>query len=255
MERLAHRAELRLEAGRLSAGDAEGAARCFGVETEHAAGGGRRAERADRAGRRGSHARNGRCHKPTEAARRLVAGDKGGDGQAARAFHVFGEGQQRREDRDRRMAAHGQIDVVVVESVARAPLITPRPTAGLFAATEQARRGRSRRPPSPRRIRISVSSSCAPATVTANQSSRHCLVRSTRSSGKSVQGKMSGLLGELGSDGDGHAGPPWGKRGSLEHIPSGCNRPDGTETNAVGARISLQARDGAYWLEVEPCVG
>jgi len=27
-----------------------------------------------------------------------------------------------------------------------------------------------------------------------------------------VPGEMSCLLGELGSDGDGHTGPPWGKR-------------------------------------------
>src|SRR4051812_17769332 len=44
------------------------------------------------------------------------------------------------------------------------------------------------------RTRMSVSSSCAPATVTANQSSRHCLVRSTRSSGKSRQARAVARL-------------------------------------------------------------
>src|SRR4051812_13506807 len=41
---------------------------------------------------------------------------------------------------------------------------------------------------------MSVSSSCAPATVTANQSSRHCLVRSTRSSGKSFHARCAAFL-------------------------------------------------------------
>src|SRR5580698_8391047 len=41
---------------------------------------------------------------------------------------------------------------------------------------------------------MSVSSSCAPATVTANQSSRHCLVRSTRSSGRSRQARTAARL-------------------------------------------------------------
>ena len=53
-----------------------------------------------------------------DAAGGLVAGDKGGDDLAAGAAPLFGERQEGRQYRDRSMARHRQIDVVVIERVA-----------------------------------------------------------------------------------------------------------------------------------------
>jgi hypothetical protein len=115
VERLAHRAELRFEAGRLRAGDAERAGGRLGVEAEQMRAGRRRAKRADRAGRVEAARVVAGPQRHADAAAGLVAGDKRGDDRLARGFALLGEGQQRRQDRDRRMARHRQVDVVVVE--------------------------------------------------------------------------------------------------------------------------------------------
>ena len=49
----------------------------------------------------------------------LVAGDKGGDDLASRATLQLGEGEQPRQDRDRGMAWHRQVDIVVIEGMTR----------------------------------------------------------------------------------------------------------------------------------------
>ena len=117
MERLAHRAELRLQPGGLRAGDAERARGGLGVEAEQAGAGRRGAETADRAGRVKAEIVMARAHRRADPAGGLVAGDKGGDHVAPAALALLGEGEQAGQDRDRRMARHRQVDVVVVERV------------------------------------------------------------------------------------------------------------------------------------------
>ncbi len=118
MERFAHRAELRLEPGRLGPGDAERPRGGLGVEAEQMRAGRRRAKRADRAGRMKAAAVMSRPHRHADAALRLVTGDKRGDDVAAGAVALLGEREQAGQDRDGGMARHRQIDVVIVERVA-----------------------------------------------------------------------------------------------------------------------------------------
>ena len=119
VERLAHRAELRFEPGRLRAGDAERAAGRLGVEAEQMRAGRRGAERADRAGRVKAARVMAGAQRHADAAAGLVAGDKGGDRPPCPSALLLGEREQRRQDRDRHMAWHRQVDVVVVERVGR----------------------------------------------------------------------------------------------------------------------------------------
>ena len=118
MQRLAHGAEVRLEAGRLRRGDPEGDGKLAFVQAQHAAGGCGRGEGADRAGDVEALLIVAGCHEPADPARGFVTGDEALDEQAARSLHLFAEGQQGGDDRDRRMAAHREVHVVVVEGVA-----------------------------------------------------------------------------------------------------------------------------------------
>ena len=83
MERLAHRAELRFEPGRLSAGDAERAGGCFGIEAEQVGAGRRGAKATDRAGGVKPAVVMAGPERHADPAGDLVTGDKGGDDFAA----------------------------------------------------------------------------------------------------------------------------------------------------------------------------
>ena len=118
VERLAHRAELRFEPGRLGAGDAERARRSLGIEAEQPRAGGRGAKAADRPGGVKAAVVMAGPHRHSDPASGLVAGDERSDDVAPGASALFGERDQPRQDRDRGMAGHRQIDVVVIERMA-----------------------------------------------------------------------------------------------------------------------------------------
>ena len=119
VERLAHRAEHRLQACRLCGGDAEGRGGGVAVEAEQVRAGRRRAEGARRS--RGVEAPQVvlDADRAGDAALGLVAGNEGGGDRPARAVALLGQGEQRRQHRHGRVASHGLVDVVVVEGVGR----------------------------------------------------------------------------------------------------------------------------------------
>ena len=151
MQRLAHRAEVGLQAGGLRGGDAEGDGELLVAQAEHAAGRGGRGERADRAGDVEALLVVAGRDEPADPAGGLVAGDEALDEQAARGLHLLAERQQGRHDGHGRMAAHGEVDVVIVERMAgRAVDQGGGRGQDLLGAADQARRARWRRPRSPR---------------------------------------------------------------------------------------------------------
>jgi len=118
VERLAHRAELRFEAGRLRAGDAECPGGRISVEAEQVCTGRRGAQRADRAGRVKAAVVMAWLERHADAAGDLVAGDKRGGDLTPGTPALLGERDEARQDRHRRMPRHRQIDVVVIQRVA-----------------------------------------------------------------------------------------------------------------------------------------
>ena len=116
---LAHRSEIRLEAGGLGGGDAEGDGELLVGEAQHAAGGGGRREGADGAGDVEALEVMAGRHEPADPAGGLVARDEALDEQPARRLDLLAERQQRRHDGHGRMAAHGEVHVVIVERMAR----------------------------------------------------------------------------------------------------------------------------------------
>jgi hypothetical protein len=119
MERLAHRAEVRLQPRGLCGGNAEGDGELLVAEAEHAAGRRRGRERADRAGDMEAFLVVAGRHQAAHAAGGLVARDEALDEQATRGLDLLAQRQQGRDHGHRRMAAHGEVDVVIIERVAR----------------------------------------------------------------------------------------------------------------------------------------
>ena len=141
MQWLAHGAEVGLQAGRLGGGDAEGDGELLVAQAQHAAGRGGGREGADRAGDVEALLIVAGRHQAADPARGLVAGDEALDEQLARRLDLLAERQQGGDDRDRRMAAHGEIDVVVVERMAgRAVDQGGGGRQDLLAAADQGRR-------------------------------------------------------------------------------------------------------------------
>jgi hypothetical protein len=60
-----------------------------------------------------------RPQRHADAASGLVTGDKGGRDLTARAAPQFGKSKQGGQNRDRRMAGHRHVDVVVIERMRR----------------------------------------------------------------------------------------------------------------------------------------
>ena len=141
MQRLAHGAEIGLQPGGLGGGDAEGDGELLVAQAQHAAGRGGGGEGADRAGDVEALLVVAGRHQAADPARGFVAGDEALDEKLARGLRLLAERQQGGDDRDRRMAAHGEIDVVVVERVAgRAVDQGGGGRQDLLGATDQRRR-------------------------------------------------------------------------------------------------------------------
>jgi hypothetical protein len=119
VQRLAHGAEVGFQAGRLGGGDPEGDGELLVAEAKHAAGRGGGRERADRTGDVEALLVVAGRDQPADAARGLVACDEALDEQPARRLDLLAQRQQGRDHGDGGMAAHGEVDVVVVERVAR----------------------------------------------------------------------------------------------------------------------------------------
>src|SRR5215470_19047976 len=94
VKRLAHRAELRFEPGRLRPGDAERDGGRLGVEAEQLRACRRGPEAADRAGRMEAEIVMPRPQRRADSAGGLVTGDKGGRDLTARAALRLGERKQ-----------------------------------------------------------------------------------------------------------------------------------------------------------------
>ncbi len=77
------------------------------------------AEAADRAGRVKAEIVVSRAHRRADPAGGLVTGDKRRDHLAPAAAALLGEGEKAGQDRDRWMTRHRQVDVVVIERMAR----------------------------------------------------------------------------------------------------------------------------------------
>ncbi len=119
MQRLAHGAEHRFQPRRLGRGNAERGRGLFRIEAEQMRAGRGRPEAADRAGGMEAASVVIRQHQGSDPAFGLIAGDESGKEIGAARARIFGERQQRRHDRDGRVAAHGHVDVVVVERMGR----------------------------------------------------------------------------------------------------------------------------------------
>ena len=142
MERLAHGAEHRFEAGRLGSGDAQRQRRPLRVQSQEMSGRRRGTETADRGGAVEAAGVVAGCHQGADAAERLVAGDESGDHRLAVGALRLAQRQQHRQDRHAGMAAHGHVDVVEVERV----------RSGAVDQRRQLRR-RARAMPDERRLR------------------------------------------------------------------------------------------------------
>ena len=140
VEGLAHRAELRFEPGRLGSGDAQRHRRGLSIEVEQARTRRRRSKAADRRGRVETERVMPGLQRHADTANGLVASDKGGDDLASRATLQLGEGEQPRQDRDRGMAWHRQVDIVVIEGMTRRTIDQCRRQRGQpHAMTDDAR--------------------------------------------------------------------------------------------------------------------
>jgi hypothetical protein len=119
MQWLAHGAEVRLEAGGLGRGDAEGHRELLIAQAKHAAGCGGRGEGAHRTGNMEALLIVARSNEAADTAGGLVARDEAFDEKATRGLHLLAKSQEGGHDGDCRMAAHGEIHVVIVERMAR----------------------------------------------------------------------------------------------------------------------------------------
>ena len=150
VQRLHHRPEVFLEAGRLGRGNRERVPGRAGVETEQARRGGRRADRAERRRAVPAALIVARVHRAAQPPFELEADDVGVEQRAAGRARDFRGGQRRGDERRARMRQRHEAHVVVVERVRRGA-VGQRGVARARAQRACRARGTGRRRPAPRR--------------------------------------------------------------------------------------------------------